>query len=172
MMLLDLINLKKIRRALLYLLCMTVTLWLQTAVFSRVAPFGVKPFFVPVIAVAVGLWEGGVWGGVMGLVTGFHCDMAYGESSVTYLVLFAAFGFGAGLLGEFFINRRFVAFLLLSLAALAVTAVCQIFPLWAFRGVPLGTLFPVAVPQVLISLPFAVPAYFAVKAIAREKQKG
>ena len=113
MILLDLINLNKIRRAILYAFAIAVTLWLQTSVFSRIAPLGVKPFFVPVIVVAIGLWEGGVWGGVLGLLTGLYCDLNMTGSTVTFLILFAILGFLSGALADFLINRRFVAYLLL-----------------------------------------------------------
>lgn len=166
MILLDLINLQKIKKAILYLLCAAIALWLQMDVFSRVAPMDVKPFFIPVIPAIIGLWEGGVWGGIFGLLTGLYCDMNYAESTVRFLILFSAFGFFAGVLGEYFINRRFFASMLLSAGALAVTTVFQIVPLWIFRGVPLATLLPVAGLQALWSLPFAVPAYLAIKSIS------
>ena len=170
MVFLEYINLEKIRKALLYLLCVLVTLWLQTTIFSRLAPMGVKPFFVPVIAVAIGLWEGGVWGFVLGLITGLQCDMAYSESTVVYLILFSAFGFFSGVLGKFFLNRRFPGFVIVSAAALILTVGCQIVPFWVFRSVNLRYLFPVALMQVLWSLPFCIPAYFAVKYIALSDQ--
>lgn len=173
MIFLDLIDLDKIRKAILYLLCIAVTLWLQTAVFSRIAVLGVKPMFVPVIVVAIGLWEGGVWGAVLGLVTGVFCDMAYTGVTALFLVLFAAYGFFSGVLAIYFINRRFVAYLILAAAALALTAAVQIVPLWFFRGASPGGLFPVAGLQAAWSLPFAVPAYFAAKAISgRAKIEG
>ena len=162
----DLIDLEKIRRAILYLLAIGVTLWLQTSVFSRVAPLGVKPMFAPVIVAAIGLWEGGVWGAVLGLVTGAACDMALAGSTALFLVLLTLFGFFSGVLADYFINRRFFAFLLLSAAALLLTAACQIFPLWVFRGAAISELWPVALLQAAWSLPFAIPAYFAAKAIS------
>ena len=172
MIFLDLINLEKIRKAILYLFCIAVTLWLQTSVFSRIAPLGVKPMFAPVIVVAIGLWEGGVWGGVLGLVTGLYCDMAYAGSTALFLVLFAAFGFFAGVLADFLINRRFVSYLIVTAAALLLTAAFQILPLWIFRGTALAVLAPVAGLQAAWSLPFAVPAYLAAKAISGRARLG
>ena len=164
---LDLIDLGRLRKIILYLFVILGGLWLQTGFFSRIAPLGVKPFFLPVIAVAIGLWEGGVWGGILGMLTGLMCDLNLIESTVTYLVLFALFGFAAGLLGQFFINRRFFAAMLISAAALAVTIACQIVPLWIFRSVSIWALFPVMLLQFLWSLPFAMPAYFAAKKISQ-----
>lgn len=173
MIFLDLIDLQKLRRTILYLFCIAVTLWLQLSVFSRLAlPGNVKPFFVPVIVTAIGMWEGGVWGAVLGGFTGLYCDMNMLDSSVLLLVLFTAFGFFSGVLADYLINRRFVAYLMLTAMALLLAALCQGFPLWAFHGTSLGLLLPVVLVQTLWSVPFAVPAYFAVKAISGQTREG
>lgn len=167
MILLDLINLNKIRKAILYAFLIAVTMWLQMDVFSRwMLPGGVKPFFVPAAVTAIGLWEGGVWGGLFGLLAGLYCDMNMMESTVTFLILFAVLGFFSGVLADFLINRRFVAYLLVTAAALLLTAGCQIVPLWVFRGAALRLLLPAAGLQAAWSLPFAVPAYLVAKAIS------
>ena len=166
MIFLDLVDLSKIRKAILYLFVILGAVWLQAGFFSRIAPLGVKPFFLPAVAAVIGLWEGGVWGGVLGLVAGMFCDMICLESTVTFLVLFSLLGFGAGVLGQFFVNRRFVASMLTSAAALVIATGVQVVPVWIFKGAPLWSVLPVALLQILWSLPFAVPAYFAVKAIA------
>jgi hypothetical protein len=40
-------------------------------VFSKIAFLGVKAMFIPVTIVAIGMFEGGVWGGAFGLCTGY-----------------------------------------------------------------------------------------------------
>ena len=172
MVLFELINLRKVRKAVLYLICIIAALWLQTMVLSRGGPLGVKAFYIPALVAAVGMFEGGVWGAMLGLVAGIGCDLSYSDSTVLFMVLFAAIGFFSGLLTEFFINRRFVAWLLLSVLALVLTAFCQIVPLWIFRGTALGVLARTALLQCLWSLPFAVLSYFVVKFIAgRERDR-
>lgn len=171
-MFLDLINIKKVRKAILYLLAIGVTMWLQTMLLSRLSILGVKPFFVPALVTAIGLWEGGVWGCLLGLVTGLSCDLAMNESVVTFLVLFSVYGFAAGVLADHVINRRFVSYLLLAALALLLTALVQIVPHWIFRGVSLGVLMPIALLQALWSLPFAVPAYFVCKKISGKRRLG
>ena len=167
MIFLDLIDLAKIRRAILYLFLIVGALWLQLGFFSRIAPLGVRPFFLPAVAVAIGLWEGGVWGAAFGMLTGFLCDQVMIESTVTYLILFSLLGFAAGVLGQFFINRRFLACFLASAAALAIFAGVEVVPVWIFKGAALGDVLPVAELQILWSLPFIIPCYFGAKAIAR-----
>ncbi len=168
----ELINLRRARKAILYLLSIIVTLWLQTMVFSRVVVLGARPFFVPALIVAIGLFEGGVWGGTLGLAAGLGCMLSMAGSPVLFLVLLPVFGFLSGLLAVFLINRRFVAYLLLALLALLITALLQALPLWIFRGTSPGPLFSVALLQTLWSLPLAVPAYFAAKLLAgRERER-
>ncbi len=169
---LELINLRKARKAILYLFCIVVTLWLQTMVFSRVVVLGTRPFFVPALIVAIGMFEGGVWGGTLGLAAGLGCMLSMAGSPALFLVLLPVFGFFSGLLADFLINRRFVAYLLLTALALLVTAFLQALPLWLFRAANPGPLFTVALLQALWSLPFAVPAYFLAKLLAgRERER-
>ena len=172
MAILELINLRKARKAILYLLLIVVALWLQTMVLSRVNLLGAKPFFLPVLAVAFGLFEGGVWGGMLGLAAGIGCMLSLAGSPVLFLVLLPVFGFLSGLLAEFLINRRFLSYLLLSALALLVTSLLQALPLWLFRGAELSPLARVALLQALWSLPLAVPTYFVVKLLAgRERDR-
>ena len=165
----DLFDLRKLRRLVLYLLCVLLSVWLQTMVLSRVEILGAKPFFLPVLAVAIGLWDGGVWGGALGLVLGAYFDLCSAGSAVECMLLCTLFGFFTGLLGDFFLNRRFPAYLILAGAALVVTALVQALPLWIFRGTSPELLFPVALLQALWGLPFAVPVYFIVRRIAERE---
>ena len=166
MALLELINLRKARKAIAYLVLIVVTNWLQTMVFSRVHLLNTVPFFVPALIVAIGMFEGGVWGGMLGLAAGLGCMLSMAGSPVLFLVLLPVFGFLSGLLADFLINRRFVAYLLLCALALLVTSLLQALPLWIFRGANPSALFTVALLQALWALPLAVPAYFAAKLLA------
>ena len=166
MALFELTNLRRLRKACLYLICIVVALWLQTMALPRLELFGAKPFFIPALVVAIGMCEGGVWGGLLGILAGIGCDWAFSDSTVLFLVLFAAFGFLSGMLSEYLINRSFFACMLLSVLALAVTALCQVIPLWIFRGAEPRGLLTVAGLQALWSLPFAALSYPVVKRIA------
>ena len=168
----ELINLRKARKAILYLLCIIVALWLQTMVLSRVILLGARPFFLPALIVAIGLWEGGVWGGMLGLAAGLGCMLSMAGSPVLFLVLLPVLGFLSGLLADFLINRRFVSYLLLAALALLVTALLQALPFWIFRGAAPRPLFTVALLQALWALPLAVPSYFAVRLLAgRDRER-
>ena len=168
----ELINLRKARKAILYLICIIVALWLQTMVFSRVVFLGAKPFFLPALIVAIGLFEGGVWGGMLGLAAGIGCMLSLAGSPVLCLVLLPVFGFLAGLLADFLINRRFVSYLLLAALSLLVTALLQALPYWIFRGAEPRPLFTVALLQALWGFPLAVPCYFTAQLLAgRERDR-
>ena len=80
----DLINKEKIHRVLWCALYMAVTVALQTTVFAHIALFGVHAMFVPAVVVAVGMFEGGTWGAVFGLVTGYFCAMGYPETGLLF----------------------------------------------------------------------------------------
>jgi hypothetical protein len=59
--------------------------------------------------------------------------------------------------------------MIVSLAALILTAFCQMFALWVFMGQDVWALFRTAAFQVLLSLPLAVPLYFPGKALGKRR---
>ena len=149
----DLINKDKVHRALWCALYMAVTLLLQNTVFAHIALFGVHAMFVPAVVVAVGVFEGGTWGAVFGLITGYFC----------------AIGFGAGMLAAYLINNGIFPFLVTCLAAFLLTAFCQMFRLWIFHGASFWRLLAVALGQSVFSLPLAVPYYYISRAFHRRR---
>lgn len=167
-MLWDLINFNKLRRAVIYALLLALVMLFQDALLSELKILGVKSMFVPAMVVAVGLFEGGVWGGVFGLAAGFFCDMCYSENTVLFTVLFPLFGFLSGWMGAYMVNRRFFAYLVLCAAALCMTAFCQMFRLLFIVGADPAALCRTAALQVLWSLPLAVPLYFPPRSLSQK----
>ncbi len=150
------INIKRLGQ---YALFMFLSLMCQTMLFSGIKIFGVYPMFLPAVAVAVGMFRGATWGAVFSLIMGIFADMAYVESTITYTVLFPALAFGAGFIAQFFINRRFFAYMGAAVTALLITGVVQmvktiVMDTWAFSMISTVLL------QTLWSLPAAVLAYF------------
>ena len=94
-MLLDLIDFSKLRRAIIYALMMLVLFVLQDLLISRIALFGVRAMLIPAAVVAIGLFDGGLWGGFTGLFAGYFMDMGYSENVILFMLLFAAAGFFA-----------------------------------------------------------------------------
>ena len=140
----DLINKDKVHRVLWCALYMAVTLLLQNTVFAHIALFGVHAMFVPAVVVAVGVFEGGTWGAVFGLIAGYFGAMGYPGTGMLFAVLFAVIGFGAGMLAEYLINNSLLPFLVTCLAAFLLTAFCQMFRLWIFHGASFWRLLAVA----------------------------
>ena len=70
-MLLDLIDLSKLRRAIVYGLLLAGILLVQNHIAARVPILGVRPLLIPAMVVAVGLFEDGMWGGMLGLAAGY-----------------------------------------------------------------------------------------------------
>jgi hypothetical protein len=92
-MLLNLINLDKLRRGIIYAFLLFVVLIFQNVIFSRVSILGVRAMFVPVAVVAVGVFQGSVWGGVFGLFAGLLCGIGYHGSLILFTALFPVLGF-------------------------------------------------------------------------------
>ena len=142
-----------------YALYMFLALITQNMLFTRLRILGVCPLILPAVAVSVGMFEGATWGTIFSLIMGIFADMAFVENKILFTVLFPALAFGAGFVSQFFINRRFFAFMGLSLFASLITAVIQM--LLTFAGDAWsGALVKTALMQTLWSLPPSALAYF------------
>ena len=166
-MLRDLINLEKIRRVLLYLAYIFVAQFFQDTFFSAIPLFGVKMFFMPAVVVAIGAFEGGVWGAALGLVTGFLTDISYGNVAL-FTVLFPLLGFFSGVFTRWFVNASLFAYLIMCLVAFAVTAAAQMLEL-LLTGNALLPMLRTAIIPTLWSMPMAAARYFPCRAIGRKK---
>lgn len=159
MMLKELLKKINLRRVLWYALYLFLMLVLQTMVLTFIRPLGVRPFVLPAAVVAVGMFEGGTWGALFGLVMGIFADMAFTETTVTFTMLFPAMAFASGFVSQFFINRRFFAYMLAAAAALLLTAMVQMLRVLVADGYSAGML-GTGLLQTLWSLPVAVLAYY------------
>ncbi len=146
---------KKVLRIFLYIfLCLLV----QTMLLSRTRIAGICPYALPAAAVALGMFEGPVAGVLYSLVLGYFADMAFVENTVLFTVLFPALAFGTGFVSQFFINRRFFAFMGAALTGLLLTGFAQMLHTSATDGFS-GVMLPTVALQALWALPLAALAY-------------
>ena len=153
----------QIRRTVLYGLYLLLFLLLQNVVFSHIAPLGVRAMFMPALVVGVAVFEGGRTGGVFGLAAGIVCDLFFSSQRVLFTVLFPVMGFCFGLLADFYLNRRFFTYAVLSVTALFLSAFAQMFSLLVYQGQGSWALWRSAILQTLWSVPFIFPAYYICK---------
>ena len=153
---LEKIDLRKVVR---YTLFMFLTLMAQNMVFSHIRPFfGVKPMLLPSAAAAVGMFEGATWGPLFSLVMGYFADMSFVEHRVFFLLLLPALSLLSAFMSQFFINRRFFAFMGIAFLALLISGLLQMLKTLAGDAWSLEMLKVVAL-QTLVSLPPAALAY-------------
>lgn len=165
-MLLDLINLSKLRRTIIYAALFIVLFVLQELLVSHITVSGVRALLVPAAVVAIGLYDGGGWGGFTGLAAGFFCDMGYAGQTVLFTVLLAVIGFFCGVLGKYLMHKGFLSYLVLTLLSMAVITFCQMFPFLFFTDTNAAAVYRTGLIQVLYSLVWAVPVFFPCSSIA------
>ena len=143
-----------LKNALYIFLCLLV----QTMLLSRFRIAGICPYALPAAAVALGMFEGPIGGVLYSLVLGYFADMAFVENTVLFTLLFPALAFAAGFIAQFFINRRFFAYMGAALLGLAVTALGQMLHTSTMDGFS-GAMLSTVLLQTLWSLPLAALAY-------------
>lgn len=149
----------KIKKLLKYALYLFLALVTQDMLFTQVRIFGVCPMVLPAVAVAVGMFEGPGFGAIFALILGIFADMAYIENTVTFTLLFPVLAFGAAFVAQFFVNRRFFAFMGVAFAGLLITALVQMLRALAMGGWAWALVSTVLL-QTLWSIPPAALAYF------------
>ena len=148
------------KRVLRYLVYLFLALIAQTMLLARTRIAGICPYVLPAVAVAVGMFEGPVWGVLYSLLLGFFADMAFVENTVLFTVLFPVLAFGTGFVSQFFINRRFFAFMGAALGGLLLTGFVQLVHTSAIDGFSMQ-MIPTVLLQTIWSLPLAALAYFS-----------
>ena len=142
------INVGKLFRYGIYLI---VVLILQNILLTQLRILGVCPMFLPAVAVAMGMFEGATWGPLFSLLLGIFADMAFVENTIFFTLVFPAISFAAGFFSNFYINKRFFAYMGAAAFGLLATAAAD-----SFSAIMITT----ALLQTLWSLPFAALAYF------------
>lgn len=128
-----------------------------------------EPFFLPGVCVAVGILEGGSFGGYFSLVFGILADMQFSENTVLFTMLFPFVGFMSGFLAEFYINRKFLSYNVLAFLAVLLTSIVQMFKATLivqmfkatlFYGATFSNVATIAILQTFWSIPFNMLFYF------------
>lgn len=147
------IDFKKLRVFLEYAVYLLLTMLLQGLLFSRLSIFGVKGFVLPAAVVAAGMYLGGMRGAVFGICLGLVTDMSYTESSFMYTIVFALIGFGAGFASEFYINKSFLVFMVMSVIAVLLSGLAQYLAAVIFGGAELVQGIVTVLLQTALSIP-------------------
>jgi cell shape-determining protein MreD len=155
----DFLTPRRFKRVLWYGVYLLVVLIVQDMVLTQIRPGGVCAFIPPAAVTAVAMFEGAVPGAIFALVLGVFTDMFTPGTLITYTLLFPFIAFGVGMLAQFFVNRRFLGFMLLALAALLLTALVQTLIIAVKSGGFFSAVWT-ALLQTLWSLPFAALVYF------------
>jgi len=166
-MLLEIIDVDKLRRGILYTVIMLITLMVQEMVLSRLSLFAVRALIVPIFPVVVGILQGGWWGMAFGLVSGVLCDCMFAETRVLFTLLMPFLGFMATAAERFLISRKLVAVFSACVCALLFTAAIEIMRMMVLYEASFAALIKTGLLQTLYSIPFIFALYFPCRALSR-----
>lgn len=158
-----LIDMGKMRVFLEYAVYLLLAMLLQSLLFSRLSIFGVKGFILPAAAVAAGMFLGGVRGAVFGICLGLFTDLSFTDSTFMYTLVFSILGFGAGFASEFYINKSFFVFMVMSVAAVLLTGLVQLLSAAIFSGAELLPGLKTVLLQTVLSIPPVMLLYLPFK---------
>ena len=156
-------DLGKMRVFLEYAVYLLLAMLLQSLLFSRLSIFGVKGFILPAAAVAAGMFLGGVRGAVFGICLGLFTDLSFTDSTFMYTLVFSILGFGAGFASEFYINKSFFVFMVMSVAAVLLTGLVQLLSAAIFSGAELLPGLKTVLLQTVLSIPPVMLLYLPFK---------
>ncbi len=155
-------------KTLRYLIFMFLCLLAQNMVFSHIRIYGVCPLLLPAAAAAVGMFEGATWGPLFSLLMGYFADMSFVENRVFFLILLPTLSLFSAFVSQFFINRRFFAFMGIAFLELLITALLQMLKTLAGDVWSIDMLIVVAL-QTVLSLPAAALTYLLPAQWSRER---
>lgn len=155
----DFLETVNFRRILQYLLYMFLTLVAQTMVLGQIRLFGVAPLVLPAVAVAMGMFTHPVSAALFCVIMGVFADMSFVENTVFFSMTLPCVAFAAAFMANFFVNRRFFAFMGMSLLGSLAVAGLQMITT-GMADAWSADMITTVIIQTLWSMPAAVLAYF------------
>ncbi len=150
-----------------HLLFILLVYILQAMVLPYMPIDGIVPVLLPLAVVGIATFEGAARGGGYGLFAGMLCDISFNQPVMVMTVLLTAVGIATGALSETIMARSFPSFFVFCVGALVLTSFVSMFSLLFFSSIDIAALLSTGLRQTLYSLPFCVPIYFIVHALAR-----
>lgn len=139
-----------------------LALWLTAMVNYYILPAlpVPLPLLLPVLAVAGGTLEGAPFGALYGLLCGAALS-GLGGGHAVYIAVLSAFGWVAGLIAQYVLRRDVWGHLICSVAMLVLWEGWEVGVRLLRRVAPPEILLRVAVPELVCSLIFILPVYWA-----------
>lgn len=154
-------------KILYYAVFLLIVYVLQTALFSRIPVFGVKPMIFPLVAVCAAMFEGSLKGGLLGLAAGMLCDISYHQPCVQFTLLLAITALFVGVLSDTVLAKGFPTYLIVGIASLFICTFAQVAGFLIHHGIAIPYILKPALIQVAYSAVFLIPVYFCVRRISR-----
>jgi hypothetical protein len=162
------IDKSKIKNFLRLTLFLFVLYILQAFVFPRVVLWNAKPLILPIAAIGVGYFGGGIRGGVFGLFCGLLCDASF-DSTPLFTFLLPLLGLAAGMASQYYLIPGPLSYVLCSVGGLLVISIFQMFSFVVFKNTKIAAAAETALYQSLYSLIFALLLYWPERLLTRRR---
>lgn len=167
-MIYELINIEKMRRAILYSILMIGVLSFQEIALSRISILGVTAIIYPILPIGIALLQGGMWGLGFGLACGILCDCMFAETLIFYTMLLPTLAFLTTAAEKFWVRREAIAFFFCSTIGIFLTGLFQLVRMLLMYSADVAPMIEVVIIQTLFSSLFIIPMYFPIKILAEK----
>jgi hypothetical protein len=158
----------QIRRILQLALFLFVLYILQAYVFTRAQLWGVKPLIIPVAAIGIGYFGGGMKGGIFGLFCGLLCDVSF-DCAPLFTFLLPILCLFSGMISQYYLIPGPLSYILCTFGGLLVISFFQMFSFIVFRSTSFTVAAQAALYQSAYSMIFALLLYWPERYLSRSK---
>ena len=156
-----------IHKWLVYALAMLPVWLLDAYILPRFPVWGVSPMLLPSAVAVVAVLEGSFAGTGFGLGVGLLWELAYPGGFGGLVIGMAAIGRISGSLAQFVLSQSLAGGLFCSALSLLLLDGLRMLRALFTDFAPMSALLQVAVPEILLSLLWALPIWFLFQAVYR-----
>ena len=149
----------------LYAALLVVVYIFQSMIFPFMQIAGLVPLILPIVSTGIAVSGGRMAGGVSGLFAGIFTDLSFNQPLALFTVILTLAGVGVGTVADTIFAKKFGTYFIACVAVLVFCALVQLMPHLIAGSAHILTLFNWALWEIVYSLIFTIPIWFAIRRI-------